>query len=109
MKLLARNFVLGVVLIGEDMKLINLPQTAILALVLTLMLGCSAPKSQGPPAMWRNVNGGMTQQEISRLIGPPSQSSAQGGDVWIKSGWQLQVDYDQYGRARNILSRPTGR
>ncbi len=91
------------------MKLINLARAATVALGLTLIVGCSAPTSQGPPVDWRNVNGGMTQQEISQLIGPPSQSSAQGGDVWIKSGWQLQVDYDQYGRARNILSRPTGR
>ncbi len=74
-----------------------------------VLVGCATVKSQDPPAAWRTVNGGMTRQEISQLIGPPAQVSDRGGDIWLKAGWELQVDYDQYGRARNILSHPVGR
>ncbi len=50
----------------------------------------------------------MTRQEISNLIGPPIQTFAQGSDTWVKAGWELRVEYDQYGRARNIFSQPIG-
>ncbi len=92
------------------MKLtIPLPKMATIGLALFVLLGCTSVKSEGPPAAWRAINGGMTRQEISQLIGPPAHASGQGGDVWVKAGWEMHIDYDQYGRARNILSQPTGK
>ncbi len=82
---------------------------AAVGLLLFALLGCSTVKSQGPPAAWKAVDGGMTRQEISNLIGPPIQNSAPGSDTWVNAGWELRVEYDQYGRARNILSQPAGR
>ncbi len=82
---------------------------AILGLFLVVLAGCASVKAQGPPPAWRTVNGGMTRQEISQLIGPPAQASDGRGDIWVKAGWELKVEYDQYGRAMNILSRPIGR
>jgi len=105
---LVKNFRLFEVF-SESMKPPYLLKTATLVLAFYALVGCSTAKPQGPPAVWRNVNGGMTQQEISKLLGPPSQPSSQGGEIWIKSGWELQVDYDQYGHARNILSHPIGK
>ena len=104
---MARNFGFSAVLL-KPMKRLSLVTPVGTGLLLFTLVGCSIAKPHEPPAAWRNVNGGMTQQEISQLLGPPSQPSAQGGDVWIQSGWELHVDYDQYGRARNILSRPIG-
>ncbi len=92
------------------MKLANLSlKTAAVGLLLFALVGCSTVKSQEPPAAWRAVNGGMTREEISKLIGPPIQTLGQGSDTWVKGGWELRVDYDQYGRARNIFSQPVGR
>ncbi len=84
-------------------------KAAALWLLLFALIGCSTVESQGPPAAWNGVNGGMTRQEISNLIGPPVQTLAQGSDTWVKAGWELRVEYDQYGRARNIFSQPIGR
>ena len=92
--------------VGETMKPMTLLRVATVALALSGFFGCSSTQPQEAPVAWRSVNAGMTQQEISQLLGPPTQPSAQGGDVWIKAGWELQIDYDQYGRARNVLSRP---
>jgi hypothetical protein len=78
-------------------------------LFLLALVGCSSAKPHEPPAAWRMVNGGMTRQEISRLIGPPVETLVRGSDLWVKAGWELHVEYDQYGRARNILSQPSGR
>ncbi len=80
-------------------------RAAIVGTLFTL-LGCSSVKEQGPPTGWNTVNGGMTREEISKLIGPPTQTSAAGRDIWVRSGWQLEIGYDEYGRARNILSQP---
>ncbi len=78
------------------------------ALMLSILLGCSSPKASGPPAAWGGLNGGMTRQEITTIIGPPKGGSGPNRDVWRKSGWELQVDYDENGRARNIVRHPAG-
>ncbi len=84
-------------------------RAARLAVILLTLVGCSTIKPQQPPDAWQGVNGGMTREEISHLIGSPTRISAQGGDLWVKAGWELQIDYDQYGRARNIFSQPVGK
>ena len=84
-------------------------QAAAVGLFLSASIGCSAVKSQGPPASWKAVNGGMTRKEISSLIGAPRENPVQSSDTWVKAGWELRVEYDQYGRARNIFSQPAGR
>jgi hypothetical protein len=80
----------------------------IIILLLLAVLGCSSVKTHECPAAWNSLSGGMTKQEITGLIGPPTESSAQSGDLWRKAGWELQIDYDQYGRAKNIVRHPTG-
>lgn len=51
----------------------------------------------------------MTRQEISALVGQPSSHLGPSKDVWRRSGWELQVTYDDNARARDILRRPVGR
>ncbi len=84
-------------------------QVLFYGLMLSLLIGCSSPKASGPPAAWSGLNGGMTRQEISAIIGPPQSGSGPTRDVWRKSSWELQVDYDQNGRARNIVQHPAGK
>jgi hypothetical protein len=78
-------------------------------LVLFVLTGCSSPKGHEAPAAWNSLNAGMTRQEISALLGQPSSHLGPAEDIWRKSGWELQVTYDQNGRARDILRRPVGK
>ena len=82
---------------------------AVTAIVLAVLLGCAAPQANGPPAAWNGLNGGMTRQEITALIGPPEPASIPGSDLWRSHGWELQIDYEQNGRARNIVRHPVGK
>jgi hypothetical protein len=77
-----------------------------LCLLCVLFIGCSTPRTNEPPAKWTSLNAGMTRQELTSLLGPPSGHSGVNGDLWRSKGWQLQVDYDKNGRARNILRSP---
>lgn len=49
----------------------------------------------------------MTREEISALIGRPAGDPGASQDTWRKGGWELRVTYDENGRARDILRRPT--
>lgn len=73
--------------------------------VLVALMGCSSPKSQEAPAAWNGLNAGMTKEEISALIGRPSTHPGAAQDIWRSSGWELQVTYDENGRARELLRR----
>jgi hypothetical protein len=78
-------------------------------LIVLAVMGCSSPAANEPPTAWNNLNAGMTKEEISGLIGKPSTHLGLDQDVWRSSGWELQVGYDQNGRARDILRRPIGK
>jgi hypothetical protein len=76
-----------------------------LFLLLLLLAGCLTPKGNEPPEAWNNLNAGMTREEISALIGRPASYPGASQDTWRKGGWELQVTYDENGRARDILRR----
>ena len=78
-------------------------------LILVAFLGCSTPKSNEPPSKWTSLNAGMSREEISKLLGPPSGHSGPSRDMWRSSGWELQVDYDQNEQAREIMRRQVGK
>jgi hypothetical protein len=77
----------------------------LLCLVLLLLAGCSSPKGNEPPEAWNNLNAGMTREEISAMVGRPAIHLGASQDVWRKGAWELQVTYDENGRARDILRR----
>ena len=76
-----------------------------LLFVLLLLIGCSSPKGNEPPEAWNNLNGGMTREEISAMVGRPASHLGASQNTWRKGGWELQVTYDENGRARDILRR----
>jgi hypothetical protein len=77
-------------------------------LVLLALMGCASPGGHEAPAAWNNLNAGMTKQEISAQLGKPSGHVGPDRDAWRSSGWELQVTYDENGRARDIVRHPVG-
>ena len=75
-------------------------------LVLLALTGCSSPKGREAPEAWNSLNAGMTRQEVSSAVGQPATHLGPSRDVWRSSGWELEVTYDDNGRARDILRRP---
>jgi hypothetical protein len=77
-----------------------------MTLLLMAIIGCSSPRINEPPSKWNALNAGMTREEVTTLLGQPSGHPSVNRDLWRSKGWELQVDYDQNGRARDIMRRP---
>src|SRR5689334_5783569 len=80
----------------------------LIGLALLVLTGCSSPRTNEAPDAWNALNAGMTRQEVSTALGKPS-SLGPSKDIWRSSGWELEVTYDDNGRARDILRRPVGK
>ena len=78
-------------------------------LALLAFLGCSTLKTNDPPSKWTALNAGMTREELAEMLGPPSVHLGPSRDLWQSKGWELQVDYDQNGRAREIMRNQLGK
>jgi outer membrane protein assembly factor BamE (lipoprotein component of BamABCDE complex) len=83
----------------------SLPALRAMLLVVCVLIGCSSPKGNEAPEAWNNLNAGMTRQEISAMLGRPASHLGASQDTWRKGAWELQVSYDENGRARDILRR----
>ena len=78
----------------------------VLAMLWTVGTGCaSSPKTPEPPAVWKELNAGMTRGEIAAKLGPPAGRPGLGQDLWFKGRWELYVTYDPAGRASTIVRR----
>lgn len=60
-----------------------------------------------PPAQWRNINNGMTRDEVQALIGPGnSEFKELKGPFWRRDGlliWhEMEVNFDADNRATRI-------
>jgi len=72
----------------------------LLMLAVIFLAGCST--TYVSPKAWDAAREGMTRQQIASSLGRPAFESPS-HEVWRDGHWELEVAYDENGRATNVV------